>query len=100
MRLRLDIHWMVHLSSVKRSENAFKVYPVNSPWMRFVGSIDVGNSRREDKTLVGGYGIFPIVDVIPSNPVYAIDEYMLIDRLFPFPEVMLGPRIISDVSNA
>ena len=59
----------------------------------------MGNSRREDKILVGGYGIFLIADAIPSGPVYAIDEYILVDRLFPFPEVMLGFRLISDVSN-
>ena len=85
--------------SVKGSENTFKVNPVNSPWIRFVGSIGMGNSRREDKILVGGYGIFLIADAIPSGPVYAIDEYRLVDRLFPFPEVMLGFGIISDVSN-
>jgi len=45
----------------------------------------MGNSRREDKILVGGYGIFLIADAIPSGPVYAIDEYILVDRLFSVP---------------
>ena len=99
MRFRLDIHWTACLLSVKGSENTFKVYPVNSPWTRFVGSIGMRNSRRKDKILVGGYRIFLFADAVPSGPVYAIDEYILVDRLFPFPEVMLGFRIISDVSN-
>ena len=60
---------------------------------------ECGNSCRKNKILVGGDGIFLIADAIPSGPVNAIDEDILVDGLFPFPEVMLGFRIISDVSD-
>jgi len=71
------------------------VYPVNSPWRRFIRSIGMRNSRRKDKILIGGNGIFLFTYPIPTGPVDTINEYILIDRFFSFPEVMFGLRIIS-----
>ena len=48
----------IHFLSLKRSKDTFEVYPVNSPWRRFIRSIGMRNSRRKDKILIGGNGIF------------------------------------------
>ena len=95
----LDIHWTACFLSVKRSKDTFEVYPVNSPWRRFIRSIGMRNSRRKDKILIGGNGIFLFTYPIPTGPVDTINEYILIDRFFSFPEVMFGLRIISYIRD-
>ena len=74
MRFRLDIHRSAGFLCIKRCKDTFEVYPVNSPWTRFVGSIGMRSSRRENKILVGGYRIFLFADAVPSGSVYTIIE--------------------------
>ena len=57
------------------------------------------DSCRKNKILIGGDGIFLISDPVRSGAINTIDEDILIDGLFPFPKMILGFRIISDVSN-
>ena len=57
------------------------------------------DASRKNKILVGGYRVFLFPDPIPTGAVYAIDKYILVDRFFPFPEVMFGFRIITNVSD-
>lgn len=54
---------------------------------------------RKDEILVGRDVIFLISDPVRTGPVYTIDKDELIDGFFPFPKMILGFRIISDVGD-
>ena len=95
----LNIHRTVGVFGIERSKNTFEVNPVNSPWCRFVGSVRMRDSCRKNKILIGGDGIFLVSDPVRSGAINTIDKDILIDGLFPFPKMMLGFGIISDVSD-
>ena len=54
---------------------------------------------RKDKVLIGADLIFVFSDAVPSGSIYAIDEYVLVNRLVSFAKVMLRFRVVAYVGN-
>ena len=96
---RFDLYRTCALPGEMGSQLSFKMNPVDCPRVLLVGPVSVRFSCRQDEILVGGHLEFLAFRPVPAGSLYTIDKDELRDRLLPFPEMMPGLRIISDIGN-